>query len=89
MAAPPDANACTFCPGFRVLTYNVDQAVREEAYIETRWNNRYKRIQALIHDIDADVVCLQELRRLPGSELTTRSLPSDHLPLLVCVEQLC
>lgn len=56
---------------FKVLQYNVDQAMREEKYESTKWNNRYKRIRALIEEIDADVVCLQEFRKLPGAELTT------------------
>lgn len=51
---------------FKFLQYNVDQATREEAFEETKWANRASRVKALIEQVDADIVCLQEFRRLPG-----------------------
>ena len=51
---------------FTLATYNVDQSMREEKVDETKWVNRAPRIRALIHDMDADILCLQEFRRLPG-----------------------
>ena len=56
-----DTATCTY----RVLQYNVDQAVREEGYKATEWNSRKHAIRKLILSIDADVICLQELRQLP------------------------
>lgn len=52
---------------FKILQYNVDQAMREEAHEATKWAKRSSRIKALIEQVDADIVCLQEFRRLSGS----------------------
>ena len=52
--------------GLKLLQYNVDQAVREEAFEKTKWVNRSCRVKALIKEVDADIVCLQEFRLLPG-----------------------
>ena len=49
---------------FTLLTYNIDQAVREEKYEETKWKNRKEFIKKLIIEVNADIVCLQELRKL-------------------------
>lgn len=74
MAAPisvetgPDATPIT------LLQWNVDQAVREEQHEETKWINRADRVVALIREVDADVVCLQELRHLPGNETPAQFL---------------
>ena len=56
-----------FKPEFKVLQYNVDQAMREEKFEGTKWNNRCERVEKLIIDVNADVVCLQEMRRLPDA----------------------
>lgn len=50
---------------FKILQYNVDQAMREEKVPMTKWNNRVSRVEKLILDANADIVCLQEMRRLP------------------------
>lgn len=47
------------------MTYNVDQAMREEKHEATKWVNRKNRVIALIKEVDADIVCLQEMRKLP------------------------
>ena len=65
-----------FSNSFRFLTYNVDQAVREEAFEETKWENRKKRVAALIKEVDADIVCLQEFRQLSGNETPEQFLAS-------------
>ena len=54
---------------FSVLQYNIDMAMREESHPETKWTNRNERIAQLILKIDADIVCLQELRELPDGPL--------------------
>jgi endonuclease/exonuclease/phosphatase family metal-dependent hydrolase len=51
---------------FTLLQYNIDMAVREEKHEETKWANRGARVAKLIRAVDADIVCLQELRDLPG-----------------------
>lgn len=51
----------------KVLQYNIDNAVREEKYEHTKWMNRKDRVVKLINSIDADIVCLQELRKLDGA----------------------
>jgi len=52
---------------FTLLQYNVDQSMREEATSETKWNNRYPRVKKLIDEVNADIVCLQEMRKLPDT----------------------
>lgn len=59
-----------------VLQYNVDQAMREEGYPETKWVNRMERVKRLIDEVDADIVCLQEMRQLPDSPTVNRFLGS-------------
>jgi len=56
-----------FVNKFKFMTYNIDQAMREEKYEETKWMNRKDRVAALIRDVNADIVCLQEMRQLPNS----------------------
>jgi endonuclease/exonuclease/phosphatase family metal-dependent hydrolase len=51
---------------FKLMTYNVDQSVREEKVEATKWDVRAPRVKRLIEAVDADIVCLQEFRRLPG-----------------------
>ncbi len=51
---------------FKLMTYNVDQAVREEKFEHTKWATRMPRVKALIQEVNADIVCIQELRQLPG-----------------------
>lgn len=49
---------------FSFMTYNVDQAMREENVEATKWMKRKDRVAALIKDVGADIVCLQEMRKL-------------------------
>lgn len=49
------------------MTYNVDQAMREEAFPDTKWMARKDRVAALINEVNADIVTLQEMRKLPGT----------------------
>lgn len=65
-----------FSSNFRLLQYNVDQAMREEQFEDTKWNNRYSRVTSLINDVDADIVCLQEMRKLPGTISVSQFLSS-------------
>ena len=65
-----------FSRNFRLLQYNVDQAMREEQFEDTKWNNRYTRVTSLINDVDADIVCLQEMRKLPGTISVNQFLSS-------------
>ena len=57
-------NVKDFKQSFKFMTYNVDCAVREEQFPTTKWCNRYKRIINLVKDAEADIVCLQEMRKL-------------------------
>ena len=59
---------------FSVMTYNVNCAVREERFEETKWNNREARVTGLIKEANPDIVCLQELRELPGTRSVNRFL---------------
>ncbi len=59
------------------MTYNVDQAVREEQHEETKWKNRKGRVGALIREVDADIVCLQEFRQLLGNETPEQFLANE------------
>lgn len=54
-------------PTVKFMTYNVDQAMREEKFEETKWVNRMKRVRDLITSIKPDICCLQEMRRLPDT----------------------
>nr|QYA18704.1 putative endonuclease/exonuclease/phosphatase [Clandestinovirus] len=49
------------------MTYNVDQAMREEAFPETKWMARKDRVAALINEVNADIITLQEMRKLPNT----------------------
>ena len=55
-----------FKPVIKFCTYNIDQAVREEQYENTKWNVREPKILELIKEMNADIYCLQELRCLKG-----------------------
>jgi endonuclease/exonuclease/phosphatase family metal-dependent hydrolase len=44
-----------------VLQWNIDDAIREEAFEQSRWSNRVDRIVGLIAHHTPDVVCLQEV----------------------------
>ena len=70
-------NDFSFTPSFKLLQYNVDQARREEKYEETKWNNRVDRVEKLIVDTCADIVCLQEMRRLPDATKTVNQFLSS------------
>jgi len=54
----------------RFATYNVDQAMREEAHDYSKWNVREDRVRALIRKIDAHIITLQEMRSLPDATHT-------------------
>jgi endonuclease/exonuclease/phosphatase family metal-dependent hydrolase len=41
--------------------------MREEQFENTKWMNRKDRVKALIEHINADIVCLQEMRQLPDA----------------------
>lgn len=49
------------------LTYNVDQAVREESNPATKWSARAARVASLLRDSDAWLMNLQEMRHLDGN----------------------
>ncbi len=66
-----------FSHRFKIMTFNVDQALREEAHDETKWNVREPRIRALIEEVDADIVCLQEMRKLPDARSTVNEFLSS------------
>jgi endonuclease/exonuclease/phosphatase family metal-dependent hydrolase len=59
---------------FLFASYNVGKARREEAHEETKWMRREARVAALIRLINADIVCLQEMRALPNTTPTTQFL---------------
>ena len=63
-----------FVNNFKFMTYNVDQAMREEKYEDTKWINRKMRIEKLIKEVDADILCLQEFRQLPENEIVNKFL---------------
>lgn len=58
----------------KFLTWNVDQAVREEKYEKTKWMNRKDRVVSLIKETGADIINLQEMRKLSGAISTNRFL---------------
>lgn len=57
----------SYNPPLSIMQYNVDRAIREEQVEKTKWNNRSPRIIKLINEVNAGIVCLQELRELPGT----------------------
>lgn len=61
---------------FTIMQYNVDMSVREEKYENTKWNNRKDRVASLINVINADIVCLQEMRKLEGTPSINEFLSS-------------
>lgn len=56
-------------PIFKVMSYNIDNAFREEEYDKTKWNNRSPKVIKIINEANPDIVCLQELRDLPGTSV--------------------
>ena len=62
---------------FKILTYNVNQARKEEKCEETKWGNRKDRVVALVKHTGAEIVCLQELRNLEGYEGVQQFLASS------------
>jgi endonuclease/exonuclease/phosphatase family metal-dependent hydrolase len=74
-------NDPTYKFDYKVLQYNVDQAVREEEFEATKWNNRYPRVKQLIDAVDADIVCLQEMRWLGDANHLARGPCRDPLQL--------
>lgn len=69
-------NTTKVASSFTILQYNVDQAMREEKVPITKWNVRYPRIQKLINEVNADIVCLQEMRKLPDTISVNKFLSS-------------
>ena len=51
------------------VTWNIDQAKREEAFAETRFDVRWPAIKEQIAQCNADILCLQELRNLETSSI--------------------
>jgi len=49
----------------RVATYNIMRDSRHESIGTFKWSNRESRIKALLYDMNADILCLQECRDLP------------------------
>lgn len=76
----------TYLPEFKLLQYNVDQAMREEKFPDTKWNNRVDRVEKLILDTKADIVCLQEMRQLPDSVKTVNQFLSSFSDYYFTVE---
>lgn len=62
LQVPNSKQPFTFC------SYNVDMAVREEKYDETKWSLRKHKIEEFINTSGYDVICLQEMRQLDGNE---------------------
>lgn len=77
----PNGDNESSAPGvsFKFLTYNVDQAVREENHEITKWVNRKSRVKSLIEKISPDIACLQEFKPLPGNE-TPEQFISNAFP---------
>ncbi len=48
--------------------WNVDQARREEKAVETMWDTRSPLVKQLLRKVDADIICLVELRDLATSK---------------------
>lgn len=53
-------------PSFSVLHWNIDNAVIEQQHEDTKWSSRCERVAGMIEFADADIVCLNEMRQLPG-----------------------
>jgi endonuclease/exonuclease/phosphatase family metal-dependent hydrolase len=66
-----------------VLQYNVDMAKVEEKYENTKWSNRSGRVIKTIRESGADIVCLQELRKLPSEHSSDPDLRSGYPPITV------
>lgn len=61
-------------PALRVASYNVNCAVEAEKHPALRFAARADALEATIRALDADIVCLQELRALPETESPERFL---------------
>lgn len=61
-------------PTIKVMQYNVDQAIQEEQYENTQWIRRSPRNIRLINEVNADIVCLNELRGLANNQSVNRYL---------------
>lgn len=59
---------------FTFATWNIDQARREEAFPETRFDTRWPAIKKQIIASNVDVLCLQELRNLETSKISVPCL---------------
>jgi endonuclease/exonuclease/phosphatase family metal-dependent hydrolase len=64
----------------RIASYNVSNAKRDEKVEETKWVNRKDRVTDLIGLIDPAVICLQELRNLPGAKETVEQYIASSFP---------
>lgn len=69
-------NISTVVQGFKstltFLQFNVNKGIEGEKnadkYPAYSWNNREDRVIALVEEVNADIVCLQELRELPNTK---------------------
>lgn len=62
---------------FEFLAWNIDQARREEAVPETKWDVRSPAVKHLIKKCDADIIALIELRDLETSKESARAFLSS------------
>jgi len=58
----------------KFATWNIDQARREEGYENTKFDTRWDKIYEYITKLDADILCLQELRNLETSKIKVNDL---------------
>ena len=66
---------------FRVLTFNVAAARRDEEHEETKMDVRFGKIFSVIQAADADIVCLQELRTLETSRYGVKDFVTGLMDL--------
>ena len=59
---------------FKIATWNIDQARREEKFPETKFDVRWPRIRDQIAQCAASILCLQELRNLETSSVTVGAI---------------
>ncbi len=51
-----------------ITTYNINRAVEAEKHTDTCWERRSPKVRAIIESQNADVICLQECRKLDTSD---------------------
>lgn len=57
-----------------ILQYNVDMAVREENFTNTKWINRKGQVINKINTLKPSIACLQEMRHLDGNDTINQFL---------------